>query len=50
LAPNAEFVADLQNCYLCFDKHPIIYVGAIYTDKATGRQIASNLAKWEEHW
>jgi hypothetical protein len=50
LAPNGEFFISLQNCYPCFDRHPIVYVGAIYTDKATGRQIASNLAKWEERW
>jgi hypothetical protein len=50
LASNAEYVAELQRCYPCFDKHPIIYVGAIYTDPATGQKTASNLVKWEEHW
>jgi len=47
LPPNGQFDASLTKCYPAFDKHPIIYIGAIYTDKATGKKTASNLVKWE---
>ena len=47
LGPLAQFQSVLTKCYPVFDKHPIIYVGAIFTDKVTGERTASNLVKYE---
>lgn len=47
LGSHAQFQSVLTKCYPVFDKHPIIYVGAIFTDKVTGERTASNLVKYE---
>ena len=47
LGSRAQFQSVLTKCYPVFDKHPIIYVGAIFTDKVTGERTASNLARYE---
>jgi hypothetical protein len=50
LPGNGQFTISLARCYGIFEKHPMLYVGAVYEDDASGRKIVSNLVKWEFKW
>ncbi len=47
LAGHGQFEDAIGYCLEVYDKHPVIYVGAIYRDEPSDNRIISNLAKWE---